>query len=127
MQLKSVAVYVTDQSSAQTFYSKAFGFKTEVDVPMGAEGSSDRWLEMALPNGSVRIILSPASAAEHFEEEVGGWTNIIFGVDDLDKTVEMMQKAGAHIVQEPQSFEWGRWAEVADPDGNRFGLSEERG
>lgn len=124
MRLKSVVVHVSDYAAARAFYTRVFGFETEVDVPMDSEESGEHWLEMALPDDSVRIVLSPPSAARHFGQQVGGWTNIIFAVYDLDRTVEAMREAGACITEEPRSFEWGRWAEVADPDGNRFGLSE---
>lgn len=124
MRVKSVVVHVSDHSAARAFYTRVFGFQTKVDVPMGSDDSGDHWLEMALPDDSVRLVLSPPAGARHFGQQVGGWTNIIFSVDDLDRTIEAMRDAGAIITEEPCSFEWGRWAEVADPDGNRFGLSE---
>lgn len=122
MHLKSISVYVRDQERALDFYRDVFGFEVLVDVPIG-EGSEDRWIEVALPEDEVRLTLSTASAAEHFGQAVGGWSNVIFGVDDVEATVRKMEENGATVVEEPETFDWGEWAVVADPDGNQFGLS----
>lgn len=122
MHLQSVSVYVRDQERALDFYTDVFGFEARVDVAIDDEGS-DRWIELGLPGDTVRLVLSTVSAAEHFDQSVGGWTNVIFSVDDVEAAVREMEEEGATVVEEPQTFDWGQWAVVADPDGNQFGLS----
>lgn len=122
MHLQSVSVYVRDQERALDFYTDVFGFESLVDVAID-DDADDRWIELGLPGDTVRLVLSTASTAEHFDQSVGGWTNIIFSVDDVEAAVREMEEAGATVVEEPQSFNWGEWAVVGDPDGNQFGLS----
>lgn len=122
MRLQSVSVYVRDQERALDFYRDVFGFEVLVDVPIDEE-AEERWVEVGLPDDSVRLILSTPSVAEHFQQSVGGWTNIIFSVAEVEDKVREMEELGATVVEEPETFEWGEWAVVADPDGNQFGLS----
>ena len=123
MRADAVVIYVEDQDRAVRFYKSVFGFEVVLDNPIG--DSKERWIEMRVPEDSVTLVLSSVSAAQHFNQSIGGWTNLIFSVesDDFDEAVREMGKDGADVVEGPESLEWGEWAIVADPDGNLFGLS----
>lgn len=125
MHVKSISVYVRDQEQALRFYREVFGFEVLTDVPVG-DDSDERWIEVKLPDDSIRLVLSTETAAEYFDESIGGWTNIIFAVDDVEAEVRRMEVAGAVVVEEPTRLDWGDWAVVADPDGNQFGISGPR-
>jgi predicted enzyme related to lactoylglutathione lyase len=119
----AVVIYVEDQDRAVRFYKSVFGFEVVLDNPI--DGSDERWIEMGLPEEPVTLVLSSESGAQHFNQSIGGWTNLIFSVegDDFEEAVREMGEAGADVVEGPESLEWGEWAIVADPDGNLFGLS----
>lgn len=119
----AVVIYVGDQDQAVRFYRSVFGFEVVLDTPIG--DSDERWIEMGHPEDSVTLAVLSVNAAQHFNQSIGGWSNVIFSVeeDDFDEAVREMGKAGAEVVEGPESLEWGEWAIVADPDGNLFGLS----
>jgi predicted enzyme related to lactoylglutathione lyase len=49
---------------------------------------------------------------------------ITFRVDDLDGMVERLRAAGIHVEAHAQEYPNGRFAELADPEGNRVQLWE---
>lgn len=122
----AVVIYVEDQDQAERFYRSVFGFEVVLDNPI--EDSEERWIEMELPEDSVTLALSSVNGAQHFNQSIGGWTNIIFSVEgnNFDEVVREMGEAGAEVIEGPESLEWGKWAIVADPDGNLFGLSSRK-
>ena len=56
--VRTVAVFVTDQDRAVEFYVGTLGFEKRMDAPIGEEF---RWIEVAPPGAGVSIALSPAS------------------------------------------------------------------
>lgn len=126
MRTDAVVVYVEDQDQAVRFYQSVFGFEVVLDSPLG--DSDERWIEMRLPEDSVTLVLSSVNGARHFSQSIGGWTNIIFSLDGdgFEERVRKMGKAGAEVIEGPESLEWGKWAVVADLDGNVFGLSSQK-
>lgn len=49
---------------------------------------------------------------------------INYRVDDLDELLEQLRAAGVEILQGPESHENGKFAWIADPDGNKLELWE---
>lgn len=49
---------------------------------------------------------------------------INFRVDDLDALLERLQRAGVEILPELQEYDFGRFAWIVDPEGNRVELWE---
>lgn len=47
-----------------------------------------------------------------------------FRVENLDLLVEELKANGMHLVGEPESYEYGKFAWVMDPDGNKIELWE---
>lgn len=125
MRVKSISIYVHDQKRALRFYQEAFGFLIVSDVPL-EDGSGERWIEIQHPENTIGLTLLSAEAAKYFGETIGGWSNIIFAVDDMEAEVQRIQEAGGIVKQEPEVLKWGEWAVVADPDENQFGLTGER-
>lgn len=56
-------------------------------------------------------------------QEPGGFSNITFFADDVEKTYEEMRARGVEFVQEPEAADWGTAAIFRDPEGNQFVLS----
>ena len=42
----------------------------------------------------------------------------VFRVDDLKAALEEFRQAGVTILEEIEDFEYGRFAHIADPEGN---------
>lgn len=95
------------------------------NVPLD-DGSGERWIEIMLPEDTISLTLLSTEAAEYFNETVGGWSNVIFAVDDMEAEIRRVRDAGGIVKQEPRTLEWGEWAVVSDLDGNQFGLTGKR-
>jgi lactoylglutathione lyase len=57
-------------------------------------------------------------------EDRAGKSNIKMGfaVQDLDKTIEFLNKEGIEIIEGPVPIENGRFVDITDPDGIKIGL-----
>ncbi len=42
---------------------------------------------------------------------------LAFDIDDVDTTILQLKAKGAHILVEPRTKDFGRFAEIVDPDG----------
>ncbi len=49
---------------------------------------------------------------------------INFRVDDLDALLERLQKAGVEVLPSREEYDYGRFAWIVDPEGNRVELWE---
>jgi predicted enzyme related to lactoylglutathione lyase len=49
---------------------------------------------------------------------------INYRVDDLTGMITSLKEAGVEILKEPESSEYGKFASIMDPDGNRIELWE---
>lgn len=47
-----------------------------------------------------------------------------YRVENLDALLELLKSEGVEIVGEPQSFEYGKFAWIMDPEGNKIELWE---
>ena len=118
-----VNIDVDDLEKAIDFYRTALGLTLKRRL------FDDTVAEMA--GGSSPIFLlkkdagSPASTTVPGRRDYGRhWTPVHFDVvvDDLATAVAQARGAGAILEGEPQSYEWGRIAFMADPFGHGFCL-----
>lgn len=128
MKLDTVPIYVTDQDAAKKFYSETLEFRVVQDIPMGPE---QRWLEVAPPDSSVRLVLYKATAEQHGAESlrdgqarIGTFTGYVFGTDDIQSDRQRLGQRGVAFTMEPDEQPWGTFAIFADPDRNSFGLRQ---
>ena len=118
-------IYVTDQDRALEFYRDKLGFDVVMDMPMGdmaPEGQSEvRWIVVAPPGAETSVTLYTPPGMEN---RVGGFSNIVFDTDDIQKTFAELTERGVEFTTEPKMEGWGWWAQFKDPDGNEFGLGQ---
>lgn len=122
----TVSVFVSDQDKALEFYTKKLGFELKGDEKMGPD---QRWIEVAPKGAFTRIVLYRPSrempGADSYEDavaKIGKMTNLVFGVDDIEKTFKEFKSNGVNIVNDLEKHPWGWWGVIADPDGNTFGV-----
>jgi predicted enzyme related to lactoylglutathione lyase len=53
-----------------------------------------------------------------------GRSELSFQVAGVAAAVARALVAGGRVLQKAETFDWGKWAVVLDPDGNRLGLYE---
>ncbi len=115
--IKFVSVYVSDQDRSLAFYTQKLGFAVVTDQPMGPGA---RWIELRIPGAETGLVIARPMMPEN---RVGGFMNLSFVADDVQKTYEELSARGVEFRQPPKTESWGTSAIFADPDGNVFVLS----
>jgi predicted enzyme related to lactoylglutathione lyase len=116
MHVKFAEPPVFDQQRAAAFYARTFGGEVAVDKPYGGDGW--RWIEIALPGGQTRLLLS---RREH--EEPSTSPSLVIVESEIDRLIESLRLNGVEIITEPKAAPWepGRlFAEFRDSEGNRI-------
>jgi lactoylglutathione lyase len=125
-QINTVSVFVDDQDRARDFYTEKLGFEVLMDAPMG----QGRWLQLAPKGAQTSLVLMkptedmPPDVYERSRSLIGGFTNFIFGVDDLQATYNELSARGVEFPDKPSQQAWGWWATIKDADGNIIGLHQ---
>ena len=122
--ISSVSVVVSDQDRSLAFYTNKLDFELQMDAPMG----KSRWIQLAPKGAQTSLVLGmptedmPPEIYERTKSMMGGFTNFIFNVDDMDATCAELSARGVEFVDKPSQQAWGWWASIKDPDGNIIGL-----
>jgi predicted enzyme related to lactoylglutathione lyase len=105
--LNSVILNVNDLNVSKAFYENLIGLKLLTDKP--------HWKRFQA--GNIQLGIQPWKRGTEDERPVKHGVFLGFKVFDVDKTVNRLEKEGAHILVDPQDDEFGRYAEIVDPDG----------
>jgi uncharacterized glyoxalase superfamily protein PhnB len=105
-----VPVLVVEDVAAEVeWLVKVLGFRERLQIP---------------PNHRSQLVYGDAALIVA-ERGAPGPQNVLLRVDDVDAVVERAVAAGATVVSEPQSHEYGeRQATIHDPAGHRWTLSQ---
>jgi len=100
-------------------------------------GLVDQRVEIAMmrtPDGHSRLelsrFISPSVVADHRNAPVNalGYLRVMFAVDDIDETLERLQKRGAQLVGEVVRYQDSyRLCYIRGPEGLLIGLAQELG
>jgi catechol 2,3-dioxygenase-like lactoylglutathione lyase family enzyme len=118
-----VRYIVRDVDSTIEFYCKHFGFR-ELMHPAPTFAMLER--------GDLRLVLSKPNPeagggqemSDGTKQEPGGWNRFSIEVKDLEKTVSVLRRAGAHFRNEIVKGVGGNQTIVEDPSGNPIELFE---
>jgi predicted enzyme related to lactoylglutathione lyase len=122
--ISTVSVVVSDQDRSLAFYTEKLGFELLMDAPMG----QSRWIQLAPKGAKTGLVLGkptedmPPEIYERTKSMLGGFTNFIFDVDDMQATYAELTARGVEFEDKPAQQPWGWWASIKDPDGNIIGL-----
>ena len=143
LELLRFGICVSDLSRSLRFYCDLLGFQEISRVTFSGEPAATlvgveelKLTCVFLERDSARIELlwyaSPGHLGEakprHMNEL--GISHMAIGVDDLEATVEMLERGGARVLRETQIHNpelGGTYIFVTDPDGTRIELLEETG
>lgn len=109
---------VEDLEQAVAFYSAAFGWTSAVQTPVYHEFSLPRAMRLGLYR---RDAFARNTGLPPTIPALGATTatELYFGVNDLDATMEQLLTAGARLLSPPALRPWGEeCVYFADPDGN---------
>ena len=104
----------SDQSRAEQFYSKHFGFAFTERMPMGALGSYD-----FIDHGGIRL---GAILQRRPQQPNDGWL-FYFGVPSVLAAKEAIERGKGKVIAGPHPVPGGDWIIIAaDPQGATFGV-----
>jgi catechol 2,3-dioxygenase-like lactoylglutathione lyase family enzyme len=110
-----------DRDRLHTWYHHNLGL-----VP-GSGGLEFKWRPLDRPEveHTTAWCVFPADTRYFDPSQAGFMINYI--VDDLDALLAKLQRAGVSIDPKREDYEYGRFAWIFDPDGNKIELWEPRG
>ena len=111
MKIVLTSIMVDDQDKALKFYTEVLGFIKKTEIPVGEA----KWLTVVSPEDSndVELLLEPdwnpaiqindKPAAEVFKKTLfdAGIPFTSFGVDDIQKEYERLEKQGVRFTMKP--------------------------
>jgi predicted enzyme related to lactoylglutathione lyase len=115
--VKFASIPVRDQGRALEFFRDKLGFSVYTDQPFSDE---QRWIELTIGGSDTRVVLFTPEAHRGW---IGGFSNITFACDDVEKTYRELKERGVEFVEPPKKEPWGIYALFKDPDGTTFCLS----
>ena len=103
-----------DAERAQQFYGSLFDWSVSADPAMGGYALVDTGAGDDAIGGGIGPSQGPGDSG----------TKIYVKVDDLQATLDRAEQLGGRAVVPPADLPegWGRFAVLADPDGNQVGL-----
>lgn len=116
--IQVVTVYVRDQDRALDFFVNLLGFEKRAD---NSFGQGMRWLEVAPAGGQTSIVLAKNDGGDGGQSRAGTFTGIVFDVQDIQGTYEVLRDRGVRFTEAPAMQPWGMWqAQFTDPDQNGY-------
>lgn len=134
LRLSHTFLTVDDHDAALAFYRDVLGMSVANDVAYGGAF----WLSMRNPGQpDLDIVLESPGADPNVSEDdrtairellaKGLIRGVIFSCDDVDKTFELVEAAGAEVIQEPMDQPYGvRDCAFRDPAGNMLRFAQRR-
>jgi predicted enzyme related to lactoylglutathione lyase len=107
-----------DPQAMNNWYSKHLGLNT------GNYGSNFGWRKADQPEVKGYTLWSPFSENTKYFAPSEKDFMINYRVDDLEKLIEVLKSEGVQVVGEIQEFEYGKFAHILDPEGNKVELWE---
>ncbi len=100
-------------------------YKEKLGVPVGDDGyTMFRWHEADEPHRPGLTVWAAFEAdTEYFGKPTQQWM-VNYRVENLDALLEELQSAGVEIVPHREEHDYGKFAWIVDPDGNRVELWE---
>ena len=105
--LDFLILHVKNLASSAKFYKEMLGLKQLEDQP--------EWKTFDL--GDTILGLQPWHPGTEDERPLKHGISIGFDVQDVDQQLAELEKKGAHVLVEPRDEQFGRYAEIVDPEG----------
>jgi catechol 2,3-dioxygenase-like lactoylglutathione lyase family enzyme len=115
-----VRYQVSDLDRAVEFYTRHLGFKlTQKSGPIAVVSRGDLHLLFSGPESS-----GARPTPDGRKQEPGGWNRIVLYVDNIEKSIATLNKAGATFRNQIETGPGGKQILVDDPDSNPIELHE---
>lgn len=97
-------------------------YKNHLGLPTNPYGCTFRWKDME--GNDCATQWSPFAADTNYFEPSEKQFMMNFRVDDLEALLQVLKEEGVTIVGEMQSFDYGKFGWILDPEGNKIELWE---
>jgi len=101
-----------------SWYRKHLGLDT------GEYGTSFEWREKSNPEITGTTQWSPFPDSTDYFEPSSRDFMINYRVDDLEALVEVLKKEGVTVLDRIESYDYGKFVHILDPEGNKIELWE---
>jgi predicted enzyme related to lactoylglutathione lyase len=113
-----VLIECADPQAMRQWYHQHLGISND---PYGAQF---KWRQHNNPEHEGTTVWCPIGAeAGYFAPSTKGFM-VNFRVQHIEALLEQLQQAGITIIGELQSFDYGKFAHIIDPEGNKIELWE---
>ncbi|HLN56910.1 MAG TPA: VOC family protein [Thermoanaerobaculia bacterium] len=99
-------------------------YRTHLGLPVVATAKSPSWCEEAEPQRPARTVWSAFPRDTRYFEPSGAPFMINYRVRDLDALLAALRRVGIEVDPNVEEGEYGRFAWIMDPEGNRVELWE---
>lgn len=107
-----------DSKKTMEWYSKHLGFKTD------EYGTSFMWNKVGEPDKNCYTLWAPfKDSTEYFNPSKRDFM-INFRVENLEELAKELKKEGVKFLDEIETFEYGKFVHILDPDGVKIELWE---
>ena len=109
-----------DQEKLYQWYEKHLGIKRDPD----AQAVMLHWREADDPQRPGTTVWAPFGKDTKYFDPSRASFMINYRVDDLDALLEALRQEGVEIDPKRENYDYGRFAWIMDPEGNRIELWE---
>ncbi|MCI0473829.1 MAG: VOC family protein [Ignavibacteria bacterium] len=107
-----------DTVNVRDWYKKHLGFKTD------EYGCSFMWKKADKPEENGFTLWSPFKSDTNYFEPSAKEFMINFRVENLERLVEILKSEGVTVVDEIETFDYGKFVHILDVEGNKIELWE---
>ena len=117
-----VFIKAKNQLDLAKWYQKHLGIELGDNMAANFE-----WVDKTNPTGKGSTVFSIFKQESGYFKPSEQSYMINFRVHDLTALLEILQKEGVHITGPAEEFEYGKFAWILDPEGNKIELWEPAG
>ncbi|MEW5958457.1 MAG: VOC family protein [Chloroflexota bacterium] len=118
--IATAAVYMEDQEQAIHFWVEPVGFHIHREETMRP---NVKWIEVGPARAESRLVIYPKAMMKDWAEQK---PSLVFECQDIQQTYQDMTRRGVQFTQEPKDMAWSWFAIFVDPEGNGYGLKQQR-
>jgi predicted enzyme related to lactoylglutathione lyase len=107
-----------DPENIKAWYAQHLGFNTD------QYGTNFEWRQASDPQKKGFTQWSPFAANTKYFEPSTREFMINFRVEDLEALVPLLKAEGVTVLDEIESFDYGKFVHILDPEGNKIELWE---
>jgi predicted enzyme related to lactoylglutathione lyase len=107
-----------DPEATRAWYERHLGFQTD------PYGTSFEWRQADNPDQKGFTVWSPMKASTPYFDPSSKEFMVNYRVENLTELVEILKSEGVTILDDIETFEYGKFVHILDPDGQKVELWE---